>query len=911
MGWSLAFVFFLFGATANWANTYTVSNTNDAGAGSLRQAILDSELHPGADLIDFSVSGTIQLLSSLPLIHNPLTIDGTSAPGYLPGAPSIVLDGDVTVLEANDPSSLVIQGLDLSKSGAQGSYACRIQAYFGTVTIRNCVVQNREYALFCQGNAHWTVEDNDVRNSAYGLSFFNVTSGTISASNNLFGHSRIALNLYECSNKIIGDENAVPAADILIRDSEGLNLGNEFSVWARSCSNMRFDNLDVSSDATSPTGLGIYFESAGGQMTVQNCVAHHRETALNCNGNADWAIDHNDLGDCFRAFSFYFVTTGAIHAFDNYMGGCSMGMLIFFCSDKIIGGENAVPAADILIKPGDGLTSILITPFTIYFSSNLSFDHLDISYVGAPKTGTAIFMQGVTGAIQVRNCQMDNRDIGLYLDGNTQNSEISCNSFTNCQTGLMVYGSHAEHSIVNNAFFNNNTAFVQSGDPLVAQYNFWGGGAPVENGFNGYTGTVDVSHHLTTPAGCTPICGEVDTDNDGLGDLCDGCPNDPNKVAPGACGCGVVDLDSDNDGVADCVDNCPTTANADQYDSDYDGVGDACDGCPYDPNKNDPGVCGCFVADVDSDGDGTPDCNDACPYDPNKTDPGVCGCWVADVDTDGDGTADCYDACPEDPNKIDPGQCGCGVADIDSDGDGVADCFDACPNDPGKIYPGQCGCGVADIDSDGDGTPDCYDACPYDPYKTSPGACGCGVADLDDDCDGVPNCNDLCPNGNDAIDNNFDGIPDCSQLLEYEAYAASWKCGNNKIQVCHNGTTTCINKNALAAHYNHGDKIGPCMSCGGRPSGERTDGSFAESLEMEIIPNPASERASIYLNGLAGKAIMEVTNQLGALIWSGNVDKDQRELVLDLSNSQFDSGVYFVTLRTESQSLTHRLVIVK
>ncbi|MDA3883554.1 MAG: glycoside hydrolase family 11 protein [Bacteroidales bacterium] len=52
---------------------------------------------------------------------------------------------------------------------------------------------------------------------------------------------------------------------------------------------------------------------------------------------------------------------------------------------------------------------------------------------------------------------------------------------------------------------------------------------------------------------------------------------------------------------------------------------------------------------------------DNCPNDPNKTDPGVCGCGVPDIDTDGDGTEDCLDNCPNDANKIEPGMCGCGI----------------------------------------------------------------------------------------------------------------------------------------------------------------------------------------------------------------------------------------------------------
>ncbi|MFO8084917.1 MAG: thrombospondin type 3 repeat-containing protein, partial [Desulfobacterales bacterium] len=49
----------------------------------------------------------------------------------------------------------------------------------------------------------------------------------------------------------------------------------------------------------------------------------------------------------------------------------------------------------------------------------------------------------------------------------------------------------------------------------------------------------------------------------------------------------------------------------------------------------------------------TVDCDsvDGCPFDPDKTEPGVCGCGVPDIDTDGDGIMDCIDGCPADPGK--------------------------------------------------------------------------------------------------------------------------------------------------------------------------------------------------------------------------------------------------------------------
>lgn len=49
--------------------------------------------------------------------------------------------------------------------------------------------------------------------------------------------------------------------------------------------------------------------------------------------------------------------------------------------------------------------------------------------------------------------------------------------------------------------------------------------------------------------------------------------------------------------------------------------------------------------------------DDQCPDDPDKIEPGVCGCGVPDADGDGDGTADCIDACPNDPTRWQESEC--------------------------------------------------------------------------------------------------------------------------------------------------------------------------------------------------------------------------------------------------------------
>lgn len=76
------------------ASVIVVSNVNDAGAGSLRQAITDANVSVGYDTIQFSVSGTIGLTIALPSITGGLLIDGYTATGYVSGTPSLAIDGN-------------------------------------------------------------------------------------------------------------------------------------------------------------------------------------------------------------------------------------------------------------------------------------------------------------------------------------------------------------------------------------------------------------------------------------------------------------------------------------------------------------------------------------------------------------------------------------------------------------------------------------------------------------------------------------------------------------------------------------------------------------------------------------------------------------------------------------------------
>ncbi len=138
----------------------------------------------------------------------------------------------------------------------------------------------------------------------------------------------------------------------------------------------------------------------------------------------------------------------------------------------------------------------------------------------------------------------------------------------------------------------------------------------------------------------------------------DVCSNTPNQIVgpwtDGGGACVSEFCDGDNDGTPDCD-----------------------DGCPGDPNKTAPGICGCGEPDVDSDEDGVMDCDDGCPSDPYKTEPGFCGCGVADVDSDGDGLLDCEDPCPTWSGEcIDDGE-----TLLVAVGESIQDAIDAAPDE--------------------------------------------------------------------------------------------------------------------------------------------------------------------------------------------------------------------------------------
>jgi hypothetical protein len=77
-------------STAQGEVPVTVSNLNDSGSGSLRDAITAANRRSDTTTIDFSVHGTIGLRKSLPAIRERTIIDGMSAPTYVADGPPVI-----------------------------------------------------------------------------------------------------------------------------------------------------------------------------------------------------------------------------------------------------------------------------------------------------------------------------------------------------------------------------------------------------------------------------------------------------------------------------------------------------------------------------------------------------------------------------------------------------------------------------------------------------------------------------------------------------------------------------------------------------------------------------------------------------------------------------------------------------
>jgi hemolysin type calcium-binding protein/parallel beta helix pectate lyase-like protein len=122
------------------AATLTVSNLNDSGAGSLRQALLDANANPGTDLVTFQskLTGQITLASQLPQITDAVQILG-------PGADRLTISGnnsfEIFYFKPTVPNApMTISGLTLTAARNAGGGA--VYSKYSNLTVDHTVISN-------------------------------------------------------------------------------------------------------------------------------------------------------------------------------------------------------------------------------------------------------------------------------------------------------------------------------------------------------------------------------------------------------------------------------------------------------------------------------------------------------------------------------------------------------------------------------------------------------------------------------------------------------------------------------------------------------------------------------------------------------------------------------------------------
>ena len=227
------------GAASAVAETYIVTNPNDSGPGSLRQAILSANTHPNLpadqpDRIHFAIpeSGpqTVLLATALPSVTDAVVIDGFTQPGSR--ANSLALGNDANILiELNgiNVGDRTAPGIDLRASGCtvRGLVIYRIGG--DGVRIGSSVAAingNRVRGCFIGTNgAGTTVSPNGngvrITDGATG----SVIGGSIPADRNLLSGCAAGVLVENAANA------NVIAGNYIGTDRHGVgNLANDFAI---------------------------------------------------------------------------------------------------------------------------------------------------------------------------------------------------------------------------------------------------------------------------------------------------------------------------------------------------------------------------------------------------------------------------------------------------------------------------------------------------------------------------------------------------------------------------------------------------------------------------------------------------------------------------------------------------------
>jgi hypothetical protein len=249
-------------ALSTQAATISVTNTNDSGAGSLRQAIADAV---NGDTIEFGVTGTITLMTGELLVNKNVTLNG-------PGSDQVIVDGNHAsrVFHVSGGVTATIAGLTIT-NGSASDWGGGIHNDQSVLTVNNCKIVGN-FALGWGGgifNDSWVTSATlRVTNSTLsGNSAGSIGSGT---GGGIYSDGSHGNGTMEIVNSVISGNSAHVGGGIynshsastvsnstLSGNSASYGGGGIFHVGINGSATLSVSNSTLSGNSA-PLGAGIY-----------------------------------------------------------------------------------------------------------------------------------------------------------------------------------------------------------------------------------------------------------------------------------------------------------------------------------------------------------------------------------------------------------------------------------------------------------------------------------------------------------------------------------------------------------------------------------------------------------------------------------------------------------------------------
>lgn len=231
--------------------TYTVGNTNDSGAGSLRQAIEDANKNSGNDEIIFdqtvfSTPQTITLTSGEIFIadNGSLTISGT-------GANRLTISGNNTNRIFSVSGNLILNDLKLS-NGSNAEDGGAISAFGGTLQINRCAFYNNTAG---EGGGISAVSVNLIVNQS---TFFGNQSANVGGAILVFAFEGSSMT--SITNSTFNQNTA----------SRGGAIYKGIPIFGGDPLELNLSSLTIAGNTATDTGGGIFVED--GDIDVINSI---------------------------------------------------------------------------------------------------------------------------------------------------------------------------------------------------------------------------------------------------------------------------------------------------------------------------------------------------------------------------------------------------------------------------------------------------------------------------------------------------------------------------------------------------------------------------------------------------------------------------------------------------------------